>query len=108
MGVCPKCKAKQKYKFTGSLYKIKYDELKCYRCNTKLKLTKETNRINYIIAITPVMLNIFWVNEIISFITKFTYNRTISEWIWIILIAMWGFIIYNSVFPWSKFEEDNK
>ena len=44
------------------------------------------------------MVNIFWGNEIISYITKFTYNRTISEWIWIILIAMRGFIIYNSVF----------
>lgn len=108
MGVCPKCKSKQKYKFTGNLYKIKDNKFRCYRCNTKLNLTKRTNRINYIIAITPLILNIFWGNEIMNFITKFTDNRKVSEWVWIILIAMWGFIMYNSIFSWSQFEEDNK
>lgn len=44
MGVCPKCNVKKKYEFDGNLYKIKHDELRCYRYNTKLKLTKEINR----------------------------------------------------------------
>lgn len=102
---CPKCGAKLKFLFIENIFRVKVNNLRCSLCNTKIKMSKKSSKINSIISIIPLILIVFWGKYIINFITNFTQNNKISEWILIFIMTAWGTIIYNCNFPWDEFEE---
>ncbi|MBX9136786.1 MULTISPECIES: hypothetical protein [unclassified Clostridium] len=51
------------------------------------------------------LLLVFSGHDIINFITDFTQNDSISQWILICIGSVWGIIIYNGNFPWTEYEE---
>lgn len=85
-------------------FKIKSNKLKCSNCNTRLEVTKKTDMINSTLVSIPIMLCVFYGHDIINFITIFTKSNSISKWLLIFIMAVWGTIIYNGIFPWSKFQ----
>lgn len=105
MSVSPKCKVKLKYRVIENIFRGKANKLKCNICNIEIKTTKKTNKINSIIASLPLFSLVFCEHDIINFITNFTKNDSVSQWILICIVAVWGMIIYNGNFPWNEYEE---
>lgn len=105
MSRCPKCKEDFKGLFIENIFRVNSNKLNCNYCNSKIKITKKTNKINSILANIPLVLIIFWGHDILSFLTGFTHNNSISKWILICIIAIWGILVYNYNFPWVEFEE---
>lgn len=104
MSICPKCRLKLKCKIIENVFRIKSNKLKCSNCNTRLEVTKKTDMINSTLVSIPIMLCVFYGHDIINFITIFTKSNSISKWLLIFIMAVWGIIIYNGIFPWSKFQ----
>lgn len=103
MSVCPRCGRGFKYKIIDNVFNRKSYQLKCDKCNSKIQTTKRTNKINWIIATVPLIVIVFYGEDIKNFITQYTKNNTISEWLVIGILSIWGIFIYNGKFPWTKF-----
>ena len=104
MVACPKCGEKFKYSIIKSMFISPFYKLKCDKCNVILKITKKTSRINSILTFVPLTFMGVFLNEIITFFTRFTQKDSISFWIWIAIYTAWATIINNVNFSWTEYE----
>lgn len=104
MRICPNCEKRFKYKIISNMFCSPWHKLRCDKCNSRIELTKKTNNINSIIVTLPIMFYMIFSEKIINFITNFTKNESVSIWRLIVMYALWGIIIYNGDFPWTKYK----
>jgi hypothetical protein len=50
------------------------------------------------------MFYVIFSEKIMNFITNFTKNESVSVWGLIVMYVLWGIIIYNGHFPWTKYK----
>ncbi|MDB1940574.1 hypothetical protein [Clostridium tertium] len=104
MRICPNCEKRFKYKIISNIFCSPWYKLRCDKCNTRIELTKKTNNINSIVVTLPIMFYVIFSEKIMNFIINFTKNESVSVWGLIVMYVLWGIIIYNGHFPWTKYK----
>ena len=103
MRVCPKCGENFKNRVIKILLGRPFYKLKCDKCNTRLKETEKTIKINSILQVIFLTIIAVFQSEIISALTTFTKNQSISFWGWVVIFTGCSIIINNAKFPWTKY-----
>lgn len=104
MRYCPKCGENFKYPIKAWIFRSPVYKLKCDKCNTRIEETKNSARINSIIATIPLIVAVYFKQRIYSSLNNLTNSNFISTTIVLISVVIWLEIIYNVKFPWVRYK----